>query len=57
MKKRISTIPNWIYGFPYAQGLPCVDQIPLFEDDPKWRHFEATILDDDEILEQVDRKK
>lgn len=56
MKKRISTIPNWIYGFPYASGLPCVDQIPLFEDDPKWRHFEATILDDDEILEQVDRK-
>lgn len=46
LKKRISTITNWIYGFPYASGLPCVDQIPLFEDDPKWRHFEATILDD-----------
>ena len=56
MKKRISTIPNWTYGFPYASSLPCVDQIPLFEDDPKWRHFEATILDDDEILEQVDKK-
>ena len=56
MRKRISTISNWTYGFPYASGLPCVDHIPLFEDDPKWRHFEATILDNDEISDQFDKK-
>lgn len=58
MKKRISGFDGWSYGFPYASSLPCVDQIPLFEDDPKWRHFEATILDDDELelLEQVEKK-
>lgn len=55
MKKRISTISNWIYGFPYASSLPCIDQIPLFEDDPKWRHFEATILDNQE--EKKSKKK
>ena len=46
LKKRISKIVNWIYGLPYNLELPCVDQIPFFEDDPKWRHFQATILDD-----------
>lgn len=58
MKKRITSIgSNWIYGLPYASSLPCVKQIPLFEDDPKWKHFEATVLEDDELIEQLDRKK
>ena len=56
MKKRISGYNGWSYGLPYASSLPCVDQIPLFEDDPKWRHFEATILDDDELLEEVEKR-
>lgn len=55
MKKRILGIDcgkgGWTYGFPYASNLPCVDQIPLFEDDPKWRHFQATILDEDDTNE------
>lgn len=55
MKKRISTIPSWTYGFPYASGLPCIDHIPLFEDDPKWRHFEATVLDEE--VDTKNRKK
>ena len=56
MKKRISGFDGWTYGLPYASSLPCVDQVPLFEDDPKWRHFEATILDDDELLEEIEKK-
>lgn len=56
MKKRISGFEGWTYGLPYASSLSCVEQVPLFEDDPKWRHFEATILDDDELHEELERK-
>lgn len=58
MKKRISSInSNWVYGFPYASAMPCVDQIPLFEDDPKWRHFQATILEEESEKKQKKRAK
>lgn len=48
---------RWVYGWPYESKALCTDQIPMFEDDPKWKHFEATVLDDDEILEQIERSE
>jgi hypothetical protein len=48
LMKRISSLgPNWSYNLPYesvALDSSCLDLIPLFEDDPKWRHFESTVL-------------
>lgn len=57
MRKRISAMnnPRWKYGVPYDAKAPCVDHVPFFEDDPKWRHFEASVLDDDEVIEAVER--
>lgn len=33
---------HWSYGHPYGDDED-VSMIPLFEDDPKWRHYEAII--------------
>ena len=57
LKKRIANFgSNWCYGFPYASSLLCVDQIPLFEDDPKWRHFQAAILENDKVFERQEKR-
>ncbi len=55
LSKRISKHPKWKYGVPYDSKAPCIEHVPFFEDDPKWRHFEASILDDDEVIEAVER--
>ncbi len=35
--------PTWNYGLPYGEDDLAAHAIPLFEDDPKWRHYEAII--------------
>jgi len=32
---------HWICGYPYPKEGAIDQHIPLFEDDPKWRHYEA----------------
>ena len=55
LRKRIVDFERWKYGIPYDMKAPCIDHVPFFEDDPKWRHFEASVLDDDDVLEAVER--
>lgn len=56
LKKRVSSMGSqWHYGFPFDAKAPCIDHIPLFEDDPKYRHFEASLQDDDAVLEEADK--
>jgi hypothetical protein len=54
--KRITKLPRWKYGVPYDSKAPCIEHVPFFEDDPKWRHFEASILDDDRFQRPLRKK-
>lgn len=47
----------WHFGLPYDAGSSAFATIPLFEDDPKWRHYEAAAPSGDSDERPSKRRK